>query len=196
MDLLCHFIEVKKPPGTVRMIVATLLAIFLLSTAYCQEKHSILVHDDKHCPPWLYYNDTVDQCSCYQSSSRDVECRENEREALLRFDRCMTYEEGSGTFVGICQYFIIDHFLENITERHYINIPDSVQDLNEYMCKPLNRKGKICRECIDGLVQQSLQWDTSVPTALVTGMEYLSIYFSSLSLLPYSIWPFLSFESV
>ena len=100
MDQLCfldHFIEVKKLPGTVRMIIATLLAIFLLSTAYCQEKHSILVHDDKHCPPWLYYNDTIDQCSCYQSSSRDVECRESEREALLRFGRCMTYEEGSGT---------------------------------------------------------------------------------------------------
>ncbi len=131
------------------MILAALLAIFLLSRAHCQKDLSALVHDDKQCPPWLYYNETVDQCSCYQSSSRDVECRERERDALLRFGRCMTYEEGSGTFVGICQYFIIDHFLENVTERHYISVPDSVQDLNEYMCKPLNRKGKICRECID-----------------------------------------------
>ena len=132
------------------MILAAFLAILLLNAAHCQKQNSTLNYDDEQCPPWFYYNDTLDRCSCYQSSSRDVECREGERDALLRFGRCMTYEEGSGTFVSICQYFIIDHFLENVTERHYINIPDNVQDLNEYMCKPLNRKGKICRECIDG----------------------------------------------
>ena len=132
------------------MVLAALLAILLLSAAHCQKQNSTPIHDDEQCPPWFYYNNALDRCSCYQSSFRDVECHEGEHDAFLRFGRCMTYEEGSGTFVSICQYFIIDHFLENVTEPHYINIPDNVQDLNEYMCKPLNRKGKICRECIDG----------------------------------------------
>ena len=133
------------------MILATLLAILLLNTAHCQRKnYSSVIDDDEQCPPWLYYNDTLDQCSCYKSSSRDVECRESEHDTVLRFGRCMTYGEENETYVGLCQYFIIDHFLDNITERQYISIPDSVQDLNKYMCKPLNRKGKICRECIDG----------------------------------------------
>ena len=129
-----------------------LLTIFLVSVAHCEKQTSStasLAHGSRQCSPWLYYNDTLNQCSCYQSSYRDVSCRESENDSLLRFGRCMTYEEGVGTSVGLCQYFIIDHFLENVTERHYINLPDSVQDLDEYMCTPLNRKGQICQECID-----------------------------------------------
>ena len=132
------------------LILAAFLTIVLVSVAHCQEQNSS-VQSGKQCPPWFYYNDTaISHCSCYQSNLTDVRCHEGEGEAQLRFGRCMTYEEGNGTFVGLCQYFIIDHFLENVTERHYIYLPDNVQDLNEYMCKPLNRKGRICQECIDG----------------------------------------------
>ena len=151
MLLLAESLEYNLVPS--EMVIAAILTILLISAAHCRKQNSSVTNlggDDEQCPPWLYYNDALDQCSCYQSNSRDVQCVEGEGDALLRFGRCMTYEEGSGTFVGLCQYFIIDHFLENVTERHYISLPDNVQELNEFMCKPLNRKGKICQECIDG----------------------------------------------
>ena len=60
----------------------------------------------------------------------------------------MTYEEGTGTAVARCQYFVLlDH---NATAERYVQLPENVTDLDEYMCKPMNRKGLVCSECIEG----------------------------------------------
>ena len=123
------------------------LTLVLASLARCQNHNTSVTHLTE-CPPWFYYNDSLNQCECYQDNTRDVKC--GDHEVLLRFGRCMTHKEGKGTFVSLCQYFIIDGFLGNVTERHYIRLPDNVLELNDYMCKPLKRKGRICRECIDG----------------------------------------------
>jgi hypothetical protein len=32
----------------------------------------------------------------------------------------------------------------------YTPLPDNVSELNDYMCGPLNRKGRLCSECKDG----------------------------------------------
>ena len=32
----------------------------------------------------------------------------------------------------------------------FIQLPDNVSELNDYMCGPLNRKGRLCSECKDG----------------------------------------------
>ena len=125
--------------------------VVLASLVQCQSvdtfENGSLSYADQ-CPPWFYYNETLSQCECYTSSAKDVHCRE--REALLRLGRCMTYEEVNGTFVGLCPYFLVDGFLSNLTERHFISLPERIDELNDYMCRPLNRKGRICQECIEG----------------------------------------------
>ena len=32
----------------------------------------------------------------------------------------------------------------------YVQLPDNISELNDYMCGPMNRKGRVCSECIDG----------------------------------------------
>lgn len=137
------------------MILFLLISLSLVGNiVQCQSQNALeknltaSTFSDDQCPPWFYYNETLLKCDCRMSSSKDVECLD--REALLRFGRCMTYEEGNGTFVGLCPYFLIDNFLPNVSQRHYISLPESVQELNDYMCRPLNRKGRICRDCLDG----------------------------------------------
>ena len=135
------------------LIFALYYAIIVLATIVeCQTVNSsengTVLFANQQCPPWFYYNETLSRCECYGSTARDVDCRE--REALLRFGRCMTHEEGNGTFVGLIPYFLIDGFLSNVTERHFISLPERIEELNDYMCQPLNRKGRICQHCIDG----------------------------------------------
>ncbi len=67
--------------------------------------------------------------------------------ALLKFGYCMTYKEGEGFFVGLCDYFKLK--LRRAKDG-YITLPSNLSELNDYMCGPLNRKGVICSECIDG----------------------------------------------
>ena len=38
----------------------------------------------------------------------------------------------------------------NISEPGFINLPDNISELNDYMCGPMNRKGHLCSECING----------------------------------------------
>ena len=102
------------------------------------------------CPPWFFYNATTKQCECYSSPSTDNIVKCTKQGALLRFGYCMTHTEGEGFFVGLCEYFKLSSF-ENVTnEDHYIVLPDNTSELNDFMCGPLNRKGRLCSECRDG----------------------------------------------
>ena len=103
-----------------------------------------------NCPPWFFYNPATKQCECFRSVNTDsiVEC--TEQGALVRFGSCMTYEEGEGTFVGRCHSFEISG--HNVSERFpgFITLPDNISELNDYMCRPMNRRGLVCSECVEG----------------------------------------------
>lgn len=112
----------------------------------CQEQPTTLLSDGK-CPPWFFYNFTLDRCECFESLNQDVRC--TDEGALLRFGRCMTYyyQEGIGSFVSSCPYFLVNNFIDNVTQSIFIQLPSNI---TEYMCGPLNRKGYQCSECFDG----------------------------------------------
>ena len=111
-------------------------------------EHPIAVYavEEDNCPPWFTYDSSLNQCVCSSEGEFHIRCTEHG--ALLRFGSCMTYEEGKGTSVARCQYFKLHE--RNITEQRYIELPDNLTELNDYMCKPMNRKGVVCSECIDG----------------------------------------------
>ena len=131
------------------LISSSLVVHFLVSLVLCQQQPStsILLSDEK-CPPWFFYNFSLDRCECFDSLNRDVRC--TDEGALLRFGRCMTYQEGTGSSVSFCPYFLVDEFIDNVTQGTFIQLPGNVSELNDYMCGPLHRKGELCNECIDG----------------------------------------------
>ena len=107
--------------------------------------------EDNQCPPWTYYNASIQRCKCYNDEKDRgapiVIC--NEQHSSLCYDYCMTYDEESGTSsVSYCPYFTLQG--HNISGPRRINLPDNISELNEYMCGPMNRKGIVCSECIDG----------------------------------------------
>lgn len=118
---------------------------FLVAPVHCQDLSS--VSNVTNCPPWFFYNESVALCQCFESLNADAMC--TSEEALLRFGRCMTYQEGIGTAVGSCAYYHVDSFLDNVTEGLFITLPRNITQLNDYMCAPLNRKGYQCNECLD-----------------------------------------------
>ena len=130
------------------------VAVFLASCepVLSQELNStsISVHvDNTRCPPWFFYNSTLGQCQCFESRNVDVRC--TDKGALLRFGRLMTYEENSGTTsVSYSSLFVINSFVDNVTQGLFIRLPSNVSELNDYMCQPLNRKGYQCNECSEG----------------------------------------------
>ena len=102
------------------------------------------------CPPWFVPDNTTRTgCSC-NSHGGDVKCLSDSDSLFLQLGNCMTYNSATNTAeYGPCPY--IAHY--NITYMDYsfyIQMPSNVSEFNEFMCGPLNRKGPLCRTCIQG----------------------------------------------
>ena len=125
----------------------SLTSILLVSLECCMCCTRQDIQDDQ-CPPWFFYNATTKTCECYSSPSTDHIVKCTEREILLKLGYCMTYEEQSGFYVGLCDDIKVDSL--NTTKDKYVRLPSNVSDLNDYMCGPMNRKGRMCSQCVDG----------------------------------------------
>ena len=123
-----------------------ILLVSLLICCICFAREEVQ-DDQMECSPWLFYNTATKICECYSNPNTDhiVKCRK--KEAVLNVGYCMTYEEGSGFYVNHCKNVISGL---NITKENYIRLPNSVSDLNDYICGPMNRQGLMCSQCDDG----------------------------------------------
>ena len=117
---------------------------------------SVLVQAAEHdeCHPWSFYNDTLHHCQCYESDntlyysrpSKLTEC--SERKTTIYIGLCMTTEE-LGTSIGYCAAYSPKVNVSAVNGM-YIQLPNNISELNDFMCGPINRKGRVCSECIDG----------------------------------------------
>ena len=136
------------------MLYIILLATFnILASVSSEENGSqpITFHAQEplsQCPPWFLYNATTSQCECFSNPSINEALKCTNGGAFLKIGYCTTYEEGEGVSVSSCNY--LRPSLYTVTEDNYIRLPDNVSELNDYVCGPLNRKGKLCSECVDG----------------------------------------------
>ena len=100
------------------------------------------------CPAWLYYNFQNSDCECITYYA--LKCFGNN--AALLFGFCTMYEENinNTTVVSFsaCPYFVTKGY--NLLNSDYVLLPKNLSTVNDYMCEPMNRKGRMCSECVDG----------------------------------------------
>ena len=105
------------------------------------------IYEFPHDPvKWLCFN-TSEEYNCCQI--HEISCHESGPQ--LPFGYCATYSENNSTkslSIANCPY--LQHKYYNVTTPDYITLPVSLNELNDYMCGPLNRKGLLCSECEDG----------------------------------------------
>ena len=73
--------------------------------------------------------------------------------AFLRAGFCATYDEHTRLVAfSACPFFQSNDNYPIVYKDGvwYIPLPDNVSKLNDFMCEPLNRKGRVCSECKDG----------------------------------------------
>ena len=96
-----------------KFLVTMVTVISLSSTAgSLNEERStatrLLRNEDNQCPPWTYYNASIEQCKCYNDlnfgTGYTVRC--NIEQSILYYDFRMTFDEDSGiSSTGFCPYF-------------------------------------------------------------------------------------------
>lgn len=127
---------------------SSILSVLLISSCCSCFARQAVQYDLVQCPPWFFYNTSTKTCECYSSPRTDHIVKCTKQVALLKLGYCMTYEEGTGFYVGHCGSVNVSGL--NITNNNYIRLPDNISDLNDYMCGPLNRQGIMCSQCADG----------------------------------------------
>ena len=101
------------------------------------------------CPFWFHFVPSTNSCECLRFDYVDVSLcdgvklyiKENylatirQNKILISISSSKSFNLHSGT---------------NRTKPGYRLLPENISELNDYMCGPLNRKGYLCSECIDG----------------------------------------------
>ena len=116
----------------------------------CSDDFNISVRDDDlNCAPWNYVNPRNGMCKCALQSVA-VKC--TDEGTLLRVGYCATYSADEGVSMSWCPYLKMKNhaYTPALTDSRYIVLPSNISKLNKYMCGPMNRRGLVCSECIDG----------------------------------------------
>ncbi len=106
------------------------------------------------CPTWLRAvpaenNSYTCVCGEVLQISDLIDCTEQPPHVELNviYPVCVHYiTECNITVAGACPYSVRSR---NTTD-FFLALPTNVSQLNDYMCGPLNRKGLLCRQCMDG----------------------------------------------
>ena len=83
---------------------------------------------------------------CLSLYSGAIKC--TDQGVQLMYGYCATYNATNDSYIIKCPYFELGG--HNVTEPGFIRLPDNITELNDYMCAPMNRKGLLCKDCIDG----------------------------------------------
>ena len=103
------------------------------------------------CPLWHLLNITTNLCECNISSSIKDIVKCTEQGINLRVGHCMTYEEEEGViYLAHCNYFN-GNFSTSDNGRYIQLSVKNASELNDAMCGPMNRKGRLCSECNEDL---------------------------------------------
>ena len=84
---------------------------------------------------------------CLKEETCNYNCRRiicSDNGPLLSVGCCVTYSEDT----GLISFTLCPNFLAlsnyNVTKPGHIQLPRNLNQLNDYMCSPLNRKGLVC----------------------------------------------------
>ena len=136
------------------VLLVTTSVVFLFST--CVDVHaevtassdisSILKQQQQgDCPMWFYFDSETQSCCCL--GYYGARCFDNKAYLFAGF--CATYDEEMDVIsLSVCPYHGFVYSQHDID--WYVQLPDNISTLNDYMCSRLNRKGRVCSECMDG----------------------------------------------
>ena len=96
------------------------------------------------CPLWFHYVPSKNSCQCLPFISCD------EMKAYVE-DMCLITVQQNQSLVSVfpSKSYVFHRRIDD-TKPGYRLLPENISDLNHFMCGPLNRKGYLCSDCIDG----------------------------------------------
>ena len=125
------------------MLVVWLLVVVSSVSSLAQ------IAENESCNTWYYVPANQSKCVCRHPLSEGLVCSEVDKRVYLHIEYCMSQTESGQLLVGLCRY----GYQQNsslVVNRNYNLQPENPEDLNRVQCGQYNRRGLLCRECMDG----------------------------------------------
>ena len=131
-----------------------------------------MIDNDTRCHFWHSFNPGSSKCECYSDPNIGNKVKCKKRGIIeLRVGYCMTYKEQEGA-IYIASCGLTDDFTKNSNGR-YIELPEkNISELNTHMCGSMNRKGRLCSECIEGFGASVISSNLDIVCSNCTGAWY------------------------
>ena len=100
-----------------------------------------------HHVQWSCLNSTAEDYNSCNINPDIIKCHESGPSLL--FGNCATYDKGKLSIYGCSHYFLPSSY-QNVSVPGFVPLPIVITELNYSMYHPMNRKGVICSECMDG----------------------------------------------
>ena len=97
------------------------------------------------CPPWHSYIPSTNSCRCLPFVSLCDGIK-----AYIKVKTLLTVQQNQNIISKSPSKSFNLYQGINVTKPGYRLLPENISELNDYMCGPLNRKGYLCSDCIDG----------------------------------------------
>ena len=109
----------------------------------------------RKCPLWFQYNKTLHSCQCPRQlqgalHERLLTCKGKDVIEIFR-SYIATYDENK-KIITVSPNYCNKTLITEFPADEYVSLPSNLKlsRLNEYMCGPLNRKGYLCKDCVNG----------------------------------------------
>ena len=96
------------------------------------------------CPLWFHYVPSKNSCQCLPFISCEG------MKAYVEDKHFITVQQNQSLVSVFHSKSHIFHQRINKTKPGYRLLPENISDLNHFICGPLNRKGYLCSDCING----------------------------------------------
>ena len=120
--------------------------VFLLNILCIKLSYSSIFHASTDKESEIRCENDCSFCPSYHGDWDQLKCTGNNVKLSIRY--CMTVDESEALVVIKCPYFQLEG--HNVSDPGNFKLPDNTSELNNYMCGPMNRKGFLCKDCVDG----------------------------------------------
>ena len=154
--------------------------IFLLVLAISTGSGCSSIVEYGTCPTW-HHLDQYGKCKCGSRLGGEVVCERYKR-VRLNIRYCMTYDDTiNATVAGICPFSRL-----NKSDEFYVQQPVNVNELQNFTCGRLKRRGLLCSHCEDSLGIAVLSYSYECTKCL--GKFYGWLLYFALAFVPITIF--------
>ena len=146
--------------------------------------HQTTYSDATQCPTWMYFSNQTNECVCGVDHYDIVKCNTALNETYILDCHRMTFDEKLQEVIAGLSFYGCLNDAYNIYHR----VPANRSQINEVMCSPFHRDGRLCGACRDGYSPLVYSYQLHCKQCSDTESMYNWAIFTAVAFIPLTVF--------